>query len=224
MTTDTPGVDLDAIRRIEQAATDGPWTLTDHPNDQTLHITADTGDDDGPALIAVLPIHPDDEPDLVRADGALIARSRTDLPALLDIAEAARYVVGAQPCVEGECEHAQEADENAPDDTPCPLLETRYATAGDAIERDELRAEMELYRDAVLHMLALAPDEYRQSITAARASGSSEGYAKNNGRAEMIRVFATGLAERAGLPVADWEQIKRGIPADGVYRAEAVNR
>ncbi|MEU0078625.1 hypothetical protein ABZY58_12065 [Micromonospora tulbaghiae] len=81
-------------------------------------------------------------------------------------------------------------------------------------------AELERYETAVLHMLALAPDEYRQCIVAARASGSTEDYAKNNARAEMIRIFATGLAERAGLPVADWEQIKQSVPADGVYRAE----
>lgn len=78
------------------------------------------------------------------------------------------------------------------------------------------------YRDVVLHMLALAPDEYRQCIVAARASMSDGDYAKNNGRAEMIRVFATGLAERAGLPVADWEQIKQAVPADGVYRSEVT--
>ncbi|MFJ8687379.1 hypothetical protein [Micromonospora wenchangensis] len=74
---------------------------------------------------------------------------------------------------------------------------------------------------AVLHMLALAPDEYRQAIVAARAAGSDTDYAKNNGRAEMIRVFATGLASRAGLPVCDWERIKRDVPADGVYRMPA---
>lgn len=174
MTTDTP-IDLDAVRRTAQAATSGPWTLTDHPNDRTYRITADTGDDDGPALIAILPIHPDDEPDLVRADGTLITAARTLMPAMAD-------------------------------------------------EITRLRAELELYRLAVLHMLAHAPDEYRQAITAARASGSSEDYAKNNGRAEMIRIFATGLAQRAGLPVAGWEQIKQGIPADGVYRKTEAAR
>lgn len=81
-----------------------------------------------------------------------------------------------------------------------------------------LIAEVTRLRSAVYHMLALAPDEYGTYIAAARASMSEGDYALNNGRAEMIRVFATGLAERAGLPVADWEQIKQSVPADGVYR------
>ena len=88
----------------------------------------------------------------------------------------------------------------------------------------DLLAEVERYETAVLHMLALAPDEYRQAITAARSAGSSDDYAKNNGRAEMIRIFATGLAERAGLPVPDWEQIKQNIPADGVHQTTEVPR
>lgn len=74
---------------------------------------------------------------------------------------------------------------------------------------------------AVLDTLALAPNEYAQCIIAARVAVTDTDYAKNNGRAEMIRVFATGLADRAGIPVTDWEQIKRNVPADGVYRAAA---
>lgn len=87
-----------------------------------------------------------------------------------------------------------------------------------ADENDQLRAELENYRIAVLHMLALAPDEYRQCITAARASMTDHDYGKNNGRAEMIRVFTDGLASRAGLPAPDWELIKTQVPSDGVYR------
>ncbi|MFG1846712.1 hypothetical protein [Micromonospora carbonacea] len=106
-------------------------------------------------------------------------------------------------------------------------LEQWRATYGENALRNAQRIladrdRLALIETAVLHMLALAPDEYRQAIVAARAAGSDVDYAKNNGRAEMIRIFATGLAERAGMPAVDWEQIKQGVPADGVYRAEVA--
>lgn len=103
---------------------------------------------------------------------------------------------------------------------PPTVAVPRIASLDRPSSRDyrDLIDERDRYRDAVMHMLAMAPDEYRLCIIAARCSVSSENYAKNNGRAEMIRTFATGLAERAGLPVADWEQIKQGVPSDGVIR------
>ncbi|MEV5211391.1 hypothetical protein AB0K35_28345 [Micromonospora sp. NPDC053740] len=57
----------------------------------------------------------------------------TKLDELTAIADAARYEYGARPCMEGDCDHAYEADDNAPDDSACPLIETRHATAAELL-------------------------------------------------------------------------------------------
>lgn len=76
----------------------------------------------------------------------LVAELTTEVDRYRPIVEAARYSYGAGPCMDGECDHASEDDDNATEATPCPLVETGYATADDAIERDELRAEVKRLR------------------------------------------------------------------------------
>lgn len=80
-------------------------------------------------------------------------------------------------------------------------------------------------REAVQHVLALAPDEYRQRIVAARAAGADADadYWRWCGQAEAIRQTVDALATRAGIAAPGWEQIKRDVPADGVYRPKAVS-
>jgi hypothetical protein len=69
--------------------------------------------------------------------------------------------------------------------------------------------------------IAEAADYYRQCIVAARCTMDSAYYAQCNGRAEATRQITTRMAEAAGLPVPNWEAIKRAVPADGIYRAVA---
>ncbi|GAA2608395.1 hypothetical protein GCM10010399_44040 [Dactylosporangium fulvum] len=66
--------------------------------------------------------------------------------------------------------------------------------------------------------IAESAEEYRQQIVAARCSMGNYDYAKNNGRAEATRETTTRMAEAAGLPVPDWDAIRRAVPADGIYR------
>ncbi|SCL12820.1 hypothetical protein [Micromonospora inyonensis] len=85
-TTTTTALDLDAIRRVAGRATDGPWTTTGvhfQPGRRVINVIAPDHDDDGPALIAELPIHPEDDVEDCRADGELIAAARTLVPALI---------------------------------------------------------------------------------------------------------------------------------------------
>ncbi|MEU7980498.1 hypothetical protein AB0B63_18440 [Micromonospora sp. NPDC049081] len=132
MTTD---IDLDAIETRTSAADPGPWTA--HPDG--LVWSTLIGD----------PVSGSVE----QPNAEFIAHARTDVPALLAIAKAARYEEGAGPCMDGECEHAAEDDENAPEDATCPLIVTRYATADDAIERDNLLAELQ--QEEVAHQATL---------------------------------------------------------------------
>lgn len=67
-----------------------------------------------------------------------------------------------------------------------------------------------------------ADDYYRQSIVAARCAMDGAYYAQCNGRAEATRQLATRMAEAAHLPAPDWDAIRRAVPADGIYRAEAL--
>lgn len=72
---------------------------------------------------------------------------------------------------------------------------------------------------STLHgVLMGAAEDYRQCIVAARASMSDADYQRCNGRAEAYRQAATRLAESSGLPIPDWDRIRREVPADGVYR------
>lgn len=66
-------------------------------------------------------------------DGATVEQHQTRA-----IVEAAKYEYGARYCMEGDCDHAAEADDNAPDGAPCPLIETRYATAAQILAVDLL--------------------------------------------------------------------------------------
>jgi len=63
---------------------------------------------------------------------------------------------------------------------------------------------------------------YRQCIVAARCTTDATYYAQCNGRAEATRQTATRMAQVAHLPVPDWDAIRREVPADGIYRAEAA--
>jgi hypothetical protein len=96
----------------------------------------------------------------------------------------------------------------------------RRAAHEAAGQLDALRRDRDLYRDAVLHVLGLAPVEYRQRIVAARGAGpgADTDYWRWCGQAEAIRQTIDALASRAGFDAPDWEQIKRGVPADGIYR------
>jgi hypothetical protein len=67
-----------------------------------------------------------------------------------------------------------------------------------------------------------AADYYRQCIVAARCTTDTAYYAQCNGRAEATRQTTTRMAEAAGLPAPDWDAIRRAVPADGIYRAEAA--
>lgn len=58
---------------------------------------------------------------------------KTDNDELAAIVQAAEYEYGARPCMEGDCDHAYEADDNAPDNAPCPLIVTRHATAAEIL-------------------------------------------------------------------------------------------
>lgn len=71
---------------------------------------------------------------------------------------------------------------------------------------------------ALAEAMAGAAEDYRQCIAAARASSDPGYYEKCNGRAEAYRQAATRLAELTGVPAPDWDQIRREVPADGVYR------
>lgn len=72
---------------------------------------------------------------------------------------------------------------------------------------------------STLHAVLMgAAEDYRQCIVAARASMSDADYQRCNGRAEAYRQAATRLAESSGLPIPDWDRIRREVPADGVYR------
>ncbi|TBL44278.1 hypothetical protein EYA84_02215 [Verrucosispora sp. SN26_14.1] len=110
-------IDLDRIEALTNAATDGPWVA--HPDGLVWTEQPRIGD----------PVSGSTE----IADAEFIAVTRTAVPVLLVIAEAARYVVGDRRCVEGDCDHAGEVDDNAADDAPCPLVETRYATAAELL-------------------------------------------------------------------------------------------
>lgn len=82
-----------------------------------------------------------------------------------------------------------------------------------------LLAHIDLLNSTLHAVLRGAAEDYRQCIVAARASGDPNYYEKCNGRAEAYRQAATHLAEKTGLPVPDWDRIRREVPADGVYRS-----
>ena len=80
--------------------------------------------------------------------------------------------------------------------------------------------EIDLLNSTLHAVLMGVAEDYRQCIAAARATARGEYYyAKVNGRAEAYRQAATRLAEATGLPIPDWDRIRREVPADGVYRA-----
>lgn len=83
---------------------------------------------------------------------------------------------------------------------------------------DEIDRQM-----STLHAVLMgAAEDYRQCIVAARASMSDADYQRCNGRAEAYRQAATRLAESSGLPIPDWDRIRREVPADGVYRSRCI--
>ncbi|GLY08294.1 hypothetical protein [Actinoplanes sp. NBRC 101535] len=67
-------------------------------------------------------------------------------------------------------------------------------------------------------VLAWARNEYKLNLIAARCTTSRFMYAICNGRLEGIRQVTNQLTTTAGLTPVDWEQIKRDVPADGMYR------
>lgn len=69
----------------------------------------------------------------LRSLGQAYADLKTDNDELGAIVKAAEYQCGARPCMEGDCDHAYEADDNAPDNAPCPLIVTRHATAAEIL-------------------------------------------------------------------------------------------
>lgn len=82
-----------------------------------------------------------------------------------------------------------------------------------------LYAEIERLRAALVTAMEGAERDYRQCIVSARATRDEGHYEKCNGRAEAYRQAATRLAELTGVMAPDWEQIRRDVPADGIYRA-----
>lgn len=68
--------------------------------------------------------------------------------------------------------------------------------------------------------LGWAEHEYRQCIVAARCTTDSTYYAQVNGRAEAYRQLADQVAHAAGVRAPDWDQIRREVPRDGIYRDE----
>jgi hypothetical protein len=92
-----------------------------------------------------------------------------------------------------------------PDDDPRPIV-------------SRLAAEVERLRAALAAAMEGAEQDYRQCIVAARATVDGGHYEKCNGRAEAYRQAATRLAELTGVPAPDWDQIRREVPADGIYR------
>lgn len=63
---------------------------------------------------------------------------KADNDGLREIVKAAEYQYGARPCMEGDCDHAHEADDNAPEGAACPLIETRHVTAAEILAVDLL--------------------------------------------------------------------------------------
>jgi hypothetical protein len=76
-------------------------------------------------------------------------------------------------------------------------------------------------RLVILGAMQRAAEDYRQCIVSARATSDGGHYEKCNGRAEAYRQAATRLGELAGVAVPDWDQIRREVPHDGVYRTAA---
>lgn len=66
--------------------------------------------------------------------------------------------------------------------------------------------------EAVLHVLALAPDQYRDALASATAAAGTDDatHWRSLGRANAIQEMATAIAERAGLPAPDWDRPAAG--------------
>jgi hypothetical protein len=84
-----------------------------------------------------------------------------------------------------------------------------------------MEAEVTRLRSALAEAMRGAAEDYRQCIVSARATSDGGHYEKCNGRAEAYRQAATRLGELAGVPLPDWDQIRREVPHDGVYRTAA---
>ncbi|MCG5464174.1 hypothetical protein MED01_002339 [Micromonospora sp. MED01] len=63
--------------------------------------------------------------------GLVLADLKADNDDLRKIVKAAEYQYGDLFCINGECDHAAELDDDAPEDAPCPLVEIRYATGAE---------------------------------------------------------------------------------------------
>jgi hypothetical protein len=87
MTTDTPALDLDAIRRLVNRATGGPWSLIERQDGERRILTVvaeDHGDTHDYAMVAEVPMDPDDDVNDWRNDAEFIAAARTLVPAQAD--------------------------------------------------------------------------------------------------------------------------------------------
>jgi hypothetical protein len=84
-----------------------------------------------------------------------------------------------------------------------------------------LVAEIKRLHAALASAMQGAARDYRQCIVSARATSDGGHYEKCNGRAEAYRQAATRLAELTGVAAPDWDQIRRDVPADGIYRHQA---
>ncbi len=117
-------IDLDAARRIAKRTAD--WIAGKHLNAlaaevERLRAYAET----------------------TRYHQQQHAEAFREVVRLRAIGDAAEYRYGTGSCHLGECDHVEE---DAPEDAPCPLVETRYATAEDVVERDILREQVERLR------------------------------------------------------------------------------
>lgn len=134
-------LDLDAIRARAEAATEGPW----HRVGKSIQADVPLSDD-GPSttkwnttVVCSVGAWGSGRP--TEEDAEFIAHARTDVPALLSIAQAALYREGSEDCLQNECDHVE--GEGA----TCPMVDTRFATADDAVRADVLRSRIDDVRD-----------------------------------------------------------------------------
>jgi hypothetical protein len=76
--------------------------------------------------------------------------------------------------------------------------------------------------DGVAKAIAWIAEEYRRCVVAARCTMDGTYYATCNGRAEAYRQAVEVLADLTGVTPPDFEQIRREVPADGIYRTGAA--
>jgi FtsZ-binding cell division protein ZapB len=196
VTTDID-IDIDAIRRREQAATPGPWKAVDFGDDTDPRTAYGVwGKDDDDLCIF-------EDVDTLLADAEFIAHARQDIPALLAEIDRLR---GAQATYSRAVADAQQERDEFRDETvtlttelantSAALTESRtqaatYANEIGALkaELEQMRAERDAFRDSALHYAAQVSD---LTIQVASARKTCEAY-----KDQPQPIFqGTGLSER----------------------------